>query len=126
MTTRPLVAVVDDDRVYTEMIHDFLDGEGYDTIVIQEAADAVEAIARASPALILLDVRMDEQESGVAILADLRANPDTANLPVIVCTADQLFLRSRAAYLTSQNATSVAKPFDLEHLLNSIKRVLGE
>jgi len=124
--TRPLIAVVDDDRVYTEMIRDFLDGEGYDTILIREAAGAAATIARARPALVLLDVRMDEPESGVAILADLRANPETAALPVIVCTADQQFLRSRASDLASQNAASVAKPFDLDHLLGTIERVLSE
>lgn len=125
VTTRPLIAVVDDDRVYTEMIRDFLDGEGYDTILIRESATAVDVITRARPALALLDMRMDVAESGVTILTDLRANPATAALPVVVCTADQQFLRSRAGYLQSQNAAFVAKPFDLDVLLDVIRRTLG-
>lgn len=126
VTTRALIAVVDDDRVYTEMIRDFLDGEGYDTILIRQAATAVETIARAEPALVLLDVRMDVAESGVTILTDLRATPETADLPVIVCTADQQFLRTRAAFLRAQNAAFVAKPFDLDVLLDIIQRTLNQ
>jgi DNA-binding NtrC family response regulator len=126
VTTRPLIAVVDDDRVYTEMIRDFLDGEGYDTVLFREASTAVESIVQASPALVLLDMRMDVAQSGVAILADLRANSATANLPVIVCTADQQFLRTHAAELQSQNAAFVAKPFDLDVLLDVIERTLAD
>ncbi|HYI16843.1 MAG TPA: response regulator [Thermomicrobiales bacterium] len=126
MTTRPLIAVVDDDQVYSEMIRDFLSGEGYDTLVLREAASAVAAIVRASPALVLLDVRMDVADSGVSILTDLRSRSETASLPVIVCTADQHFLRSQAAFLQSQNAASVAKPFDLDVLLDVISRTIGE
>jgi DNA-binding response OmpR family regulator len=125
VTTRPLIAVVDDDQIYTEMIRDFLDGEGYDAIQIQEAATAVETIAGVSPVLVLLDVRMDGPETGARILSDLRSNPETANVPIIVCTADQQFLRNRATFLQSQNAEFVAKPFDLDVLLDVIKRVLA-
>jgi DNA-binding NtrC family response regulator len=123
--TRPLIAVVDDDRVYTEMIRDFLDGEGYDTILLREALTAVESIVQSLPALVLLDMRMDVAQSGVAILADLRANRLTADLPVIICTADQQFLRTHAADLQTQNAAFVAKPFDLDVLLDVIERALA-
>ncbi len=124
VTTRALIAVVDDDRVYSEMIRDFLDGEGYETILIQQAAMAVETIVRVRPALVLLDVRMDVAESGATILTDLRANRVTADLPVIVCTADQQFLRNRAAFLQAQNAAFIAKPFDLDALLDIIEHTL--
>jgi CheY-like chemotaxis protein len=125
VATRPLVAVVDDDRIYTEMIRDLLDGEGYDTILLQQAATAVDEIVRARPVLVLLDVRMDVANAGVSILNELRANPQTADLPVIVCTADQQFLRSESAFLRESDAAFVAKPFDIDVFLDVIKRTLG-
>jgi CheY-like chemotaxis protein len=125
VANRPLVAVVDDDRVYTGMVRDLLDGEGYDTILLRQAATAVDEIVRAQPVLVLLDVRMDVADAGVSILTDLRANPETAALPIIVCTADQQFLRSQASLLRSYNAASIAKPFDLDNFLDVIKRALG-
>jgi CheY-like chemotaxis protein len=116
---------VDDDRVYTEMVHDLLDSEGYDTILLRQAATAIEAIVRARPVLVVLDVRMDVADAGASILTDLRANPQTATLPVIICTADQQFLRNEAAFLHSRNAAVVAKPFDVDDFLDVIKRTLG-
>src|SRR5690349_12353437 len=104
------------------MIRDFLDSEGYDTIAIGQAAMAVDEIAAAHPALILLDVRMDLARSGADILAELRSNPSVADVPVIVCTADQQFLRSQAGFLRAHHAAVVAKPFDLDDLLDAIRR----
>ena len=126
MTTRPLIAVVDDDRIFTEMIRDFLDGEGYDSILIQEASAAVANITRAQPALVLLDIRMDAAESGRDILTALRADQRTANIAVIVCTADQQFLTERAAFLRAHGAATIAKPLDLDALLDLIQRALCE
>jgi CheY-like chemotaxis protein len=125
VTTRPLVAVVDDDAIYVEMIRDLLDGEGYDTIAIGQAASAVATIASVRPALVLLDMRMDLADSGAAILRQLRATPAIADVPVIVCTADQQFLRSNAEFLRVHRAAFVAKPFDLDVLLDAIKRAMG-
>lgn len=101
VTTGPVIAVVDDDQIYTEMIRNFLDGEGFDTILIQVDATAVETIVRARPALALLDVRMDVPESGATIPSELRNNPVTRDLPVIVCAPEQQFLSNRAAFLKS-------------------------
>lgn len=125
MSPRPLVAVVDDDRVYTEMIGDVLDSEGFDILSIPQASAAVETISRVQPVLALLDVRMDLADSGAEVLAALRENPATAELPVIVCSADQPFLRSHAEFFREHNASVVAKPFDLDDLINAIHQALG-
>lgn len=124
VTSNALIAVVDDDPVYSEMMKTFLDDEGFATILIADAATAVDTIDKAQPALALLDVRMDSVESGVHVLNALRQRPGTSGLPVIVCSADQQFLGNRADYLRSQNATSIAKPFDLDRLLALIHESL--
>jgi CheY-like chemotaxis protein len=126
MTTRPLVAVVDDDAIYVEMIRDLLDSEGYDTIAIGQAASAVATIVHVRPALVLLDMRMDLAESGAEVLRLVRANPAVEDVPVIVCTADQQFLRSNADFLHAYRATFVAKPFDLDVLLDAINRAMRD
>jgi CheY-like chemotaxis protein len=126
MTTRPLVAVDDDDAIYVEMIRDLLDSEGYDTIAIGQAASAVATIVHVRPALVLLDMRMDLAESGAEVLRLVRANPAVADVPVIVCTADQQFLRSNADFLHAYRATFVAKPFDLDVLLDAINRAMRD
>lgn len=126
MGTRPVIAVVDDDTVFVEMVRDFLGSEGYDTIAIEQASVAVDAIMHARPALILLDIRMDVANSGAEILVALRANPAVAAIPVIVCTADQQFLRNQAGFFRTYNAGFVSKPFDLDVLLDAIRRAMND
>jgi len=44
-------------------------------------------VARRRPDLIILDLRMPEMD-GFAVLSELRSNPETANIPVMVVTGD--------------------------------------
>jgi CheY-like chemotaxis protein len=46
-------------------------------------------VARHRPDLIILDLRMPEMD-GIAVLEELRNNPEAANIPVMVVTADTL------------------------------------
>ena len=122
--TRPLVAVVNDDMVFMTLIRDFLDGEGYETILVYESQHAHLTIAEARPALVILDIRMEQPDSGKQVLERIRQDPLTARIPVIVCSADQPFLRDNSAYLRSRNVTAISKPFDLDALLALVQRAL--
>jgi len=46
-------------------------------------------IARRRPNLVILDLRMPEKD-GFAVLDELRGNPETASIPVMIVTADTL------------------------------------
>ena len=75
--TRPLVAVVDDDRVYAKYMCAFLSGRGYDTCVYARGDALLAAIREgAAPDVILLDVHMPGMD-GLATLRWLKAaQPD--------------------------------------------------
>jgi DNA-binding response OmpR family regulator len=122
---RPLVAVVDDDLAFTALIQDFLEGEGYETLLIHESAGAVSALRAAQPALVILDIRMEYPEAGKDILNVLRATAATINLPVLVCSADQVFLREHREDLEHQHAYVLPKPFDLDDLLDLVHNCIG-
>ena len=85
-----------------------------------------EAIAKAKdlkPALIFLDVVMPVQD-GFKTCRDLKKNPDTANIPVVLVTSksgdsDKFWGQQQGA-----NA-HVVKPFKGDELLAAVKRVLG-
>jgi DNA-binding response OmpR family regulator len=118
---RPLIAVVDDDVAFTMLVQDFLDGEGYATLLIHEAEGALRHIAEAHPALVILDVRMEQPDSGGEILAQIRASNETSALPVIICSADQVFLREHRGDLERHRALILPKPFDLDDLLGLVR-----
>lgn len=86
----PRVAIVDDSADARRLIRRILQSQGNYTI--SEAADGragLEMIKRDLPDLIILDLMMPEMD-GFSVLDDLRANPKTANIPVIVSTAKEL------------------------------------
>jgi DNA-binding response OmpR family regulator len=119
------ILVVDDNVDTTEITKMILMAKGYEDVrVAHNGQDALAQIAAALPALIILDVMMPDM-SGMEVLQQLRENPRTANLPVIMCTAmgqDQDFLegyRCGADYY-------ITKPFTAQQLMYGVGLVLGE
>ncbi len=86
----PRVAIVDDTAEARRLIRRILQSQGDFTIF--EAAtgrEGLELVNREHPDLLILDLMMPEMD-GFAVLDALKANPDTAQIPVIVSTAKEL------------------------------------
>ena len=86
----PHVAIVDDTAEARRLIRRILQSQGDFTIFeASDGKEGLELIQRELPDLIILDLMMPEMD-GFAVMDALRANPDTANIPVIVATAKEL------------------------------------
>jgi threonine synthase len=86
----PRVAIVDDTEPSRRLIRRILQSQGNYTLF--EASNGLEAIQlarRELPDLIILDLMMPELD-GFAVLDELKADPETAPIPVIVVTAKEL------------------------------------
>jgi len=73
------------------------------------------------PGLILLDVNLPRRD-GLAVLAELKADPDLLMLPVVMLTssrAEEDILRS---YTLHANAY-ISKPVDFEHFIDAIRQI---
>ena len=121
----PLIAVVDDDLIFTGLLRDFLDGEGYATVTWSEAEGALSLIRNEKPALVVLDIRMEQPHAGRHILELLKLDYETTAIPVIVCSADARFLVNNRAFLHAHAAAVLEKPFDLDELLATVVRLIG-
>lgn len=120
----PLIAVVNDDRAFLELLWEVLTGEGYRAVLYREGARAAAAIRRAPPALVILDLRLGTPGAGWRVLEELRRERATGAIPVIVCSADHRALREQAARLARLGCAVVEKPFDLDDLLATIAAAL--
>jgi len=80
------VLVVDDDAISRHVLSQALAGAGLETAVVSSGGEALAWLATHSPCLVLLDLVMPPPD-GFAILRALRADPRTAELPVLVLTA---------------------------------------
>lgn len=86
----PRIAIADDSTDARRLIRRILQSQGDFTIF--EAAngkEALELIEKEKPDLIILDLMMPEMD-GFAVIDNLKRNPETANIPVIVASAKEL------------------------------------
>ena len=114
---RQPILVVEDDEVISSTIELFLREEGYPVMVADNGKAALERAAELSPCLILLDMKMPAMD-GWAFAASYRQRPGP-HAPIIVMTAAQ-DSRTRAIEINAEGW--IAKPFDVEHLLELVHR----
>ncbi|PYM91415.1 MAG: hypothetical protein DME04_19235 [Candidatus Rokuibacteriota bacterium] len=81
--------VVDDDPLVVDMVGQLLEGEPYEVETAADGQEALEAISRRRPDVILLDLLMPRVD-GFAVIEHLRQDPEYALIPVIVLTAKTL------------------------------------
>jgi adenylate cyclase len=80
------ILVVDDTPSNVKLLADILGARGYAVVTAASGVDALEAVERERPDLVLLDVMMPGM-SGYDVCRKLRANPVTTMLPVVMITA---------------------------------------
>ena len=109
------VVVADDEHDIAGLLTMNLEMEGYSVETVYDGAAALETIRRTSPDFVLLDVMMPKM-NGLDVLQELKRDPATAEIPVIMLTAkasdDDVWAGWSAGasyYLT--------KPFELDELL---------
>jgi len=116
---RPIVLVVDDDPWIRLLMRDLLTDEGYAVLEASNGFAALRLVERQAPTIVLLDLVLPEQ-SGLALLTQLKSTDATAHLPVVAVSAHTDLL-ARAAELAD---AVVAKPFDVAELLAEIGTAL--
>lgn len=85
MTTQRIL-VIDDDREVVRLLRAYLEQAGYEVLVAYDGDTALHAVRHDQPDLLLLDLMLPGK-SGLDVTRLLRANPETAALPIIMLTA---------------------------------------
>ena len=116
------IMVVDDDRNILEFMHLALALEGYDVRVSTTGRELRHADPRTLPDLILLDVKLIE-EDGRVICKQLKTNEQTRDVPIIMLSA-QVPERKLREECPADDV--LAKPFDLETLLDKVEQQLPQ
>lgn len=82
----PTILVVDDEERNVKLLEVLLQAEGYATVSALNGREALAAAVSACPDLILLDIMMPDMD-GFETVAQLKANPRTRQVPVIMVTS---------------------------------------
>ena len=121
----PLIAVVDDDSAFIDLMAELLVDEGFAVISALSPSGAFERLRQVQPALVILDLHMAHPEGGWQIFSMLRHTPETARIPVLVCSADHRMLRAKRSLIQRQGGEVLEKPFHLERLLSMVRTMLA-
>ena len=116
------VLVVDDDPDIRALAKLALTQDGFAVVEAASGKDALAAIEEQAPDLLVLDLMMPVQ-GGLEVLKILRSNPVTAKLPVVVLTAMDDEVSTRAGF--ELGATDyLTKPFSNPQLAARVRACL--
>jgi len=115
------ILILDDDPDLLQVLSILLVDSGYEIMALSSGEKVFENIKSFHPDLVLMDVMLAGMD-GRVICRSIKEKPDTLSLPVILISASA----DPAQSLRQQGAPNdyLAKPFDLNFLLEKIKRQL--
>ena len=116
----PLVLVVEDDPAAAELVVAELEFGDYTVEVTATGEDALERARRTRPAVICLDISLAGDLDGWDVLGALKADPETASIPILVCTGGNG--RDNAAALGASDF--LTKPFSAKRLRDALVHLL--
>lgn len=116
------IYVVEDDVNIREIERYALKNSGYEVEEFESGADFFKRIKERIPALILLDIMLPD-EDGLEILSKLRADKNTAEIPVIMVTAKTSEM-DKVKGLDTGADDYITKPFGVMELISRVKALL--
>lgn len=79
------ILIIEDDKAMATILQESLQDEGYGATFAQDGIEGLERVKDDLPDLILLDVMMPKM-GGKEVLVQLKSDPKTKNIPVIMLT----------------------------------------
>ena len=117
------ILVADDQPDNVRLLSRYLEREGYKYLEAADGLETLEKVRKYSPDLVLLDINMPFKD-GFAVLEEIRADPVTEHIPVIILTAARLDPKEIQAGLNMGADDYVTKPFDKNELFARIRTKL--
>ena len=112
------ILIVDDEQPVRDLLTFLFEDLGYRSLEAPHGKAALRIIEGERPDLVLSDVMMPIMD-GAELCAQLKGDPLTATIPVILMSA-----AGRLAGLEDQADATIAKPFNLEDLERLVQRCL--
>lgn len=124
MGKKKLIYVVEDNKELATLLAELLEEQGYAVKQAYNGGEALKLLEKELPDLMLLDIMMPGID-GSEVLLKMKSQPETAHVPVIICTAlnemkdvERFFKWGAAGYIT--------KPFEHKRIVDKVKQTLGD
>jgi len=113
--------VVDDDLHMRMMLEAVLESEGYSVVLAQSGPEALAMMKEEQPSLVLLDYMMPGM-NGLDVLREIKKNHGQTDVIIVTGHGNE---KLSIEMLKSGAADYIQKPFTMDKLLSSVKRVLS-
>jgi len=126
------VLIVDDEPDVVNYLEMLLRDNGYDTVSAMDGLTALDAFRRERPDLVTLDISMPEA-SGTRFYREMKTDPETASVPVIIVTAVTGYAGDKYGYEKFLSHSRLIpppdgffpKPIDRDELIARVNELLS-
>ena len=125
------VLVVDDDPEYLASARNALEND-YHVIQATDGEEALQILKKSRPSVIVLDVMMPGKKDGFATFCDLKQDPETSSIPILMLTQVneltklEFSEREMEQYLGDSPAAFLEKPISDERLCSAVEQALAD
>jgi CheY-like chemotaxis protein len=122
-----VVLVINDDRDLLDTYQEVIRQMGHQPVTKLAAESGADSLREARAEALVVDLeRPQEIDYGLRIVEEVRAEPDLAAIPIIVCTgAAESHLRPVRGRLNLLGVPILPKPFTLQEFEAALERLLG-
>jgi len=118
------ILIVDDDIQTTKILELLLSEKGYEPTSVNDSSQALQAAKALNPDMIILDLMMPEPD-GFKVCRKLREDAQFIFTPILIVTALDDTDSKIVAYGAGAD-NYLIKPYDIDELADTIKRMLRE
>lgn len=119
------IAVVDDNEDTLALMGQVLMEHDWEMIPCPDGETAFQRLKEERPDAIVLDLWLDRPDSGWSILRQLKDDPATQHIPVVMCSGNRDSLEDNTALIDQYAAAVLVKPFDIEDAYRSLEHALS-
>lgn len=118
----PTILLVEDNEMNRDMLSRRLKKKEFDVVIAVDGDDCMERLQSIRPDLILMDINLPGRD-GYQLTREIKANPDTAEIPVIALTAHAMS-GDREKCIAAGCDDYDTKPVNLASLMEKMMRLL--
>ncbi len=115
----PLALVVDDDRAVVSLLSETLRRRGFSVATAYDGTEAIAAMEKRVPDVMLLDLRMPKMD-GYEVIERVKTHPEWGDTPIVVMTAHPI--ESANTRLLSEVAGQISKPLSPDGIAAEVER----
>jgi CheY-like chemotaxis protein len=116
------ILIVEDNSDIRKLMHIFFKNAGFVVVAAVDGEEGLHMAKAEKPDVIITDINMPKMD-GIAMIKQLRTEPETASIPIVVCTANSSVTPEEVVKTGADNACY--KPIDFRALIDMIQAMVA-